>query len=66
MTADVYGPLICSLQRVPAIHHFNARYKELIGDTFGARAAFLNCDADSDSICVEKLVKQANMEKRLV
>lgn len=58
--------LIYSLQNAPVIHIFNARFREQIGDTYGARAAFLQGDADSDSYFVENVIKAANMEKRLV
>jgi hypothetical protein len=58
--------LICSLQRVPVIHLFNSRFKEQIGDVFGARASFLKCEAESDSNFVENAKMKANMEKRLV
>lgn len=58
--------LICSLQRVPVIHLFNSRFKEQIGDAAGARAAFLLCEAESESNFVENVKMKANMEKRMV
>lgn len=66
MIGDVYGPLICSLQRVAVIHLFNARFKELKGDVFGAREAFLHCEMESDSNFVENITVKANLERRLV
>ncbi|KAK9268077.1 hypothetical protein L1049_010516 [Liquidambar formosana] len=53
------------LKCVPAIHLFNARFKEQIGDISSAHAAFLECDRDSDSNFVDNVIKEANMEKRL-
>ncbi|XP_058196087.1 pre-mRNA-processing factor 39-2 isoform X3 [Rhododendron vialii] len=53
------------LKNVPAIHLFNSRFKEKIGDRCGARAAFLLPDKELNSDFVEKVVKEANMEKRL-
>lgn len=53
------------LKRLPLIHLFNARYKEQIGDTFAARAAFPESDTDSDSRFIEKVTFKANMERRL-
>ncbi|XP_059437546.1 pre-mRNA-processing factor 39-2 isoform X3 [Corylus avellana] len=53
------------LKGVPVIHLFNSRFKEQIGDVFGARASFLKCEADSDSNFVENAKMKANMEKRL-
>nr|WAU86874.1 birch protein [Betula platyphylla] len=53
------------LKRVPVIHLFNSRFKEQIGDVFGARASFLKCEAESDSNFVENAKMKANMEKRL-
>lgn len=58
--------LIYSLQRVSVIHLFNARFKEHVGDVFNARAAFLQCDTESDSDFVENVVMRSNMEKRHV
>lgn len=57
---------MCSLQRVPVIHLFNARYKEQIGDVYAARAAFLENDTESDSAFIENVTIKANMERRLV
>ncbi|XP_062096460.1 pre-mRNA-processing factor 39-2 isoform X2 [Humulus lupulus] len=53
------------LKRVPAMHLFNARFKEREGDIIGARTALLHCDGESDSNFVENVVRKANMEKRL-
>ncbi|KAF5190160.1 Pre-mrna-processing factor [Thalictrum thalictroides] len=53
------------LKRVPAIHIFCARYKEKIGDVFGSRAAFHQCDSESDFDLIENVRREANMEKRL-
>ncbi|XP_030480447.2 pre-mRNA-processing factor 39-2 isoform X1 [Cannabis sativa] len=53
------------LKRVPAMHLFNARFKEHDGDTIGARAALLHCDEESDSNFVENVARKANMERRL-
>lgn len=58
--------LTCSLQRLPVIHLFNARYKEQIGDTSAAHAAFPESYIDSDSRFIEKVTFKANMERRLV
>lgn len=58
--------LICSLQRVPVMHLFNARFKEREGDIIGAREALLHCEGESDSNFVENVVMKANMERRLV
>lgn len=60
------GLLICSLQRVPVIHLFDARFKEHEGNVTGARSALLQCDAELDVNFVENIVLKANMEKRLV
>lgn len=54
------------LQKIPAMHLFDARFKEHIGDVTGAREALLQCDTDSDSNFIEKVVMRANMERRLV
>lgn len=59
-----YNP-ICSLQDIPVIHAFNARFKEKIGDLSGARSAYHQFNAESSSY-VENVIKEANMEKRLV
>ncbi|PSS02958.1 Pre-mRNA-processing factor like [Actinidia chinensis var. chinensis] len=53
------------LKNVPAIHVFNARFKEQIGDRYGARAAYLWSDDESSSHFIEKVINEANMEKRL-
>ncbi|KAH9749291.1 tetratricopeptide repeat (TPR)-like superfamily protein [Citrus sinensis] len=53
------------LKRLPVIHLFNARYKEQIGDTSAARAAFPESYIDSDSRFIEKVTFKANMERRL-
>lgn len=66
MTGFVYSSLIYVLQNAPVIHVFNARFREKIGDTYGARAAFPQGDVDSDSDFVDNVIRAANMEKRLV
>ena len=66
MIGDVYGPLICSLQRVAVIHLCNSRFKEHKGDVFGAREALLHCETESDSNFVENVTIKANIERRLV
>ncbi|XP_052202218.1 pre-mRNA-processing factor 39-2 isoform X2 [Diospyros lotus] len=53
------------LKNMPVIHLFNARFKELIGDRDGAHAAFLWSDEESSSFFIEKVIKEANMERRL-
>lgn len=53
-------------QNVPDIHLFCARFKEQIGDVFGARAAFLRCGSDLEPDFIENVTRKANMEKRLV
>lgn len=53
-------------QGLPGIHLFCARFKEQIGDIFGARAAFLQCGSDLESDFIENVARKANMEKRLV
>ncbi|KAL4563590.1 hypothetical protein LXL04_027634 [Taraxacum kok-saghyz] len=53
------------LKNVSEVHIFNARFREKIGDIEGARAAFQNCDTNSDSSFIEIAIKEANMEKRL-
>ncbi|KAL5731928.1 hypothetical protein ACHQM5_004605 [Ranunculus cassubicifolius] len=54
------------LKRVPAIHTFCARLKEKIGDAFGSRAAYRQCDnSEFDSDIIENVKSEANMEKRL-
>ncbi|XP_062162711.1 pre-mRNA-processing factor 39-2 isoform X3 [Alnus glutinosa] len=53
------------LKRVPVNHLFNSRFKEQIGDVFGARASFLKFEAVSDSDFVENAKIKANMEKRM-
>lgn len=53
-------------QSVPDIHLFCARFKEQIGDVFGARAAFLLCGSDLEPDFIENVTRKANMEKRLV
>lgn len=54
------------MQRVRAIHLFNARFKEQIGDVSAARAAYIHSGAETDSDFVENVISKANMEKRLV
>ncbi|XP_061362573.1 pre-mRNA-processing factor 39-2 isoform X2 [Gastrolobium bilobum] len=53
------------LKRVPAIHLFNARFKEQIGDVLAARAAYIQSGKETDSDFVENVISKANMEKRL-
>ncbi|KAJ1426198.1 Tetratricopeptide-like helical domain superfamily [Sesbania bispinosa] len=50
---------------VPAIHLFNARFKEQIGDVLAARAAYIQSGKETDSDFVENVISKANMEKRL-
>lgn len=51
---------------MPDIHLFSARYKEHLGDVNGACASLQQCDAKTDSIFFEKVVTEANIERRLV
>ncbi|KEH20704.1 Pre-mRNA-processing factor 39, putative [Medicago truncatula] len=53
------------LKSVPAIHLFNARFKEQIGDVLAARAAYIHRCKETDSDFVENVISKANMEKRL-
>ncbi|KAL6991384.1 hypothetical protein U1Q18_009497 [Sarracenia purpurea var. burkii] len=53
------------VKNMPAIHLFTSRYKEQIGDKYGARAAFVWSDNELSSDFTDKVVKEANMEKRL-
>ncbi|KAK7359154.1 hypothetical protein VNO77_01101 [Canavalia gladiata] len=53
------------LKRVPAIHLFNARFKEQIGDVLGARAAYIQSGKETSSDFVKNVILKANMEKRL-
>ncbi|XP_057950326.1 pre-mRNA-processing factor 39-2 [Malania oleifera] len=53
------------LRSVPAIRHFDARFKEQIGDLIGAHAAFVRQHTDEGSNFVGNVMKKANMEKRL-
>lgn len=53
------------VKRVSVIHLLNARFKEQIGDVLGARAALLQCDAESDPHFVKNVILKANMEKRM-
>ncbi|CAL5214251.1 unnamed protein product [Lathyrus oleraceus] len=53
------------LKSVPAIHLFNARFKEQIGDVLAARAAYIRRCKETDSDFVENVISKANMEKRL-
>ncbi|XP_073226413.1 uncharacterized protein [Cicer arietinum] len=53
------------LKSVPAIHLFNARFKEQIGDVLAARAAYVRRCKETDSDFVENVISTANMEKRL-
>lgn len=59
--------LMCSLQRVPVILLFNARFKEHEGNVTAARSTLLQCDdVELDLNFIENIVIKANMEKRLV
>lgn len=58
--------LLFSSQSIPEIHLFNAWFKEQTGDVFGAHAAFVQHNTESDSSFIENVIKEANMEKRLV
>ncbi|XP_045825655.1 uncharacterized protein LOC123917840 isoform X3 [Trifolium pratense] len=53
------------LKSVPAMHLFNARFKEQIGDVLAARAAYIRRCNETDSDFVENVISKANMEKRL-
>ncbi|KAF7840405.1 Pre-mRNA-processing factor 39 [Senna tora] len=53
------------LKRVRAIHLFNARFKEQIGDISAARAAYIQSGAETDSEFLKTVISKANMEKRL-
>ncbi|XP_073300578.1 uncharacterized protein [Primulina huaijiensis] len=53
------------LKNVPDIHLFSARFKEHLGDVNGACASLQQCDAKTDSIFFEKVVTEANIERRL-
>ncbi|KAE9602926.1 hypothetical protein Lal_00050182 [Lupinus albus] len=53
------------LKRMPAIHLFNARFKEQIGDVLAARAAYIQSGKETDSDFVENVISKANMERRL-
>ncbi|WJX47347.1 hypothetical protein P8452_34048 [Trifolium repens] len=53
------------LKSVPAMHLFNARFKEQIGDVLAARAAYICRCKETDSDFVENVISKANMEKRL-
>ncbi|KAA8514990.1 hypothetical protein F0562_018222 [Nyssa sinensis] len=53
------------LKNLPAIHLFNARFKEHIGDVLGAHASYLQSETGSNSHFIENVIKEANMEKRL-
>ncbi|KZV15866.1 hypothetical protein F511_29326 [Dorcoceras hygrometricum] len=53
------------LKNVPDIHLFSARFKEHLGDEIGARASLQQCDAKTDSMFFEKVVTEANIERRL-
>lgn len=66
MTWDAYGHAHMFVQRVSVIHLLNARFKEQIGDVLGARAALLQCNAESDTHFVKNVILKANMEKRTV
>ncbi|WJX53305.1 hypothetical protein P8452_39313 [Trifolium repens] len=53
------------LKSVPAMHLFNARFKEQIGDVLAARAAYIRRCKETDSDFVDNVISKANMEKRL-
>lgn len=58
--------LMCSLQRVPVILLFNARFKEHEGNVTATRSTLLQCDdVELDLNFIENIVIKANMEKRL-
>lgn len=57
---------ICTLQNASEIHLFNAWHREKEGDIEGVRAAFLQCNQESDSFFIDIVRRKANMEKRLV
>ncbi|CAH8383569.1 unnamed protein product [Eruca vesicaria subsp. sativa] len=48
-----------------AIHLFNARFKEHVGDASAASVALSRCDEELGVGFVENVTKKANMEKRL-
>ncbi|KAI3891863.1 hypothetical protein MKX03_031937 [Papaver bracteatum] len=50
---------------VPAIHLFSANFREKIGDVPGAHSSIHSCSAESDSDFIERVKREANMEKRL-
>ncbi|XP_026395144.1 probable serine/threonine-protein kinase mps1 isoform X3 [Papaver somniferum] len=50
---------------VPAIHLFSANFREKIGDVSGAHSSIHSCSAESDSDFIERVKREANMEKRL-
>ncbi|KAI3947372.1 hypothetical protein MKX01_004206 [Papaver californicum] len=49
---------------VPAIHLFSANFREKIGDVSGAHSSIHSC-SESDSDFIERVKREANMEKRL-
>ncbi|KAI3901833.1 hypothetical protein MKW92_049627 [Papaver armeniacum] len=54
-----------SWKGVPAIHLFSANFREKIGDVSGAHSSIHSCSAESDSDFIERVKREANMEKRL-
>lgn len=53
------------LKNASEIHLFNAWHREKEGDVEGVRAAFLQCNRESDSFFIDIVRRKANMEKRL-
>ncbi|CAN1329476.1 Pre-mRNA-processing factor 39-2 [Linum perenne] len=53
------------VKSISVMHLCNAWFKEHLGDVKNARAAFLDCNVESDSDFVESVIRKANMEKRL-
>ncbi|CAN1230473.1 Pre-mRNA-processing factor 39-2 [Linum grandiflorum] len=54
------------VKNISVMHLCNAWFKEHLGDVSNARAAFLDCNVESDSDFVESVIRKANMEKRLI
>uniref|UniRef100_A0A2P2L1A7 Pre-mRNA-processing factor 39 n=1 Tax=Rhizophora mucronata TaxID=61149 RepID=A0A2P2L1A7_RHIMU len=53
------------LKRNPNVHLFNAMFKEHTKDVVNARAAFHQCNAESDPEFLNCIIRKANMERRL-
>ncbi|PWZ53817.1 hypothetical protein Zm00014a_016290 [Zea mays] len=53
------------VKKQPEIHLFSARFKELNGDIFGARAEYQHLYSDLCPGFLEAIVKHSNMEHRL-